>query len=106
MARIFNAASSFDRLWNTKVLKFNGVYLRDNLLKIKAGAYVTNLDEYESIVTHWIALHVTSNSRRVSYNTVYFDSFGVKHIPRKIRNLIGIENIKTNIYRENKYTIR
>ena len=29
--------------------KFNGVYSRDNLPKIKDGAYVINLDEYESI---------------------------------------------------------
>ena len=28
--------------------RFNGVYSRDNLPKIKNGAYVVNLDEYES----------------------------------------------------------
>ena len=32
--------------------RFNGVYLRDNLPKIKDGAYVINLDEYSDIVTH------------------------------------------------------
>ena len=32
--------------------KFIGVYLRNNLPKIKDGAYVTNLDDDESIVTH------------------------------------------------------
>ena len=36
--------------------KFNGVYSRNNLSKIKDGAYIINLDEYESIGTHWIAL--------------------------------------------------
>ena len=37
--------------------KFNGVYSRDNLQEIiKDGAYVTNLDEYSDIGTHWIAL--------------------------------------------------
>ena len=36
--------------------KFNGVYSRNNLPKKKDGAYVTNLDEYELIGTHWIAL--------------------------------------------------
>ena len=44
--RIFNAASSFT--------KFNGVYSRNELPKIKDRAYVTNLDEYKSIGTHWI----------------------------------------------------
>ena len=32
--------------------KFNGVYLRNNLPKTKDGAYVINIDEYESIGTH------------------------------------------------------
>ena len=47
--------------------KFNGVYSRNNLPKIKDGMYVINLDEYESIGTHWIALNVNAN------NTVYFE---------------------------------
>ena len=29
--------------------RFNGVYSRNSLLKINDGAYVINLDEYESI---------------------------------------------------------
>ena len=37
--------------------RFNDVFSRDNLPnKIKDGAYVTNLDEFEDIGTHWIAL--------------------------------------------------
>ena len=32
-------------------------------------------------------------------NIVYFDSFGVKHIPKEIKKLIGKKNIITNIYR-------
>ena len=51
--------------------KFNGIYLRNNLSKIKDGAYIINLDEYESIITHWIALYV--NVKKVTY----FDSLGV-----------------------------
>ena len=38
--------------------KFNGVYSRNNLFKIKDRAYIINLDEYESIGTHWIALEL------------------------------------------------
>ena len=30
-------------------IKFNGFYARNNLSKIKDGAYIINLDEYESI---------------------------------------------------------
>ena len=37
--------------------RFNGIFSRDSLFnKIKDGAYVTNLDEYEDIGTHCIAL--------------------------------------------------
>ena len=44
---------------------------------------VINLDEFKSIGTHWIALYVNSN------NIVYFDSFGVEHIPKEIKTFIG-----------------
>ena len=48
LARTFNATSSFNMFWNTKVLsnesKFNGVYSRNNLAKIKDEPYVINLD--------------------------------------------------------------
>ena len=56
--------------------KFNGVYSRNNLFKIKDEAYIINLDEHESIGTHWIELHVNAE------NVTYFDSFGVEHIPK------------------------
>ena len=38
--------------------KFDSAYSRNNLPKIKDGAYVINLDEFKSIGTHWIALYV------------------------------------------------
>ena len=74
--------------------RFNGVYCRDNLPKtIKNGAYVINLDEYADVGTHWIALYVKHNE------VVYFDSFGVEHVPKEIKRFIGHKNIKTNIFR-------
>ena len=36
--------------------KFNGVCSRNELPKIKTGTYVSNLDEFKSIGTYWIAL--------------------------------------------------
>ena len=73
--------------------KFNGVYSRNNLPKIKDRAYVINLDEYKSIGNHWIALYVHN------INVTYFDSFGVQDIPKDIKKFIGDKNIITNIYR-------
>ena len=60
--------------------RFIGVFSRDNLpKKIKDGAYVINLDEYRDIGTHWIALFCKKNE------IIYFDSFGVEHIPEEIK---------------------
>ena len=42
--------------------KFNGVYSRNNLPKIKDQAYVINLDEFKSIGAHWIALYVNAKN--------------------------------------------
>ena len=62
-------------------------------LKIKDGAYVINLDEYADVGTHWIALFCNRNE------IVYFDSFGVEHVPEEIKEFIGNKNIKANIFR-------
>ena len=51
--------------------KFNGIYSRNNLAKWKTGLYVINLDEYQSIETHWIALYVNGG------DVTYFDTFEV-----------------------------
>ena len=34
--------------------RFNGVYSRDNLTRIKDGTYIINLDKYSDIGTHWL----------------------------------------------------
>ena len=67
--------------------KFNGVYSRNKLPKIKDGAYVINLDEYKSIETHWI----------------YFNTFGSEHVLKEIKRFIGNKNIITNNYRIQAY---
>ena len=73
---------------------YNGVYSKNNLPKIKNGAYVINLNEYKSIETHWITLYVNAE------NVTYFDNFGVEHISKKIEKFIEKKiYIITNIYR-------
>ena len=74
--------------------RFNGVLSRNNLpKKIKNWAYVTNLDEYADVGTHWIAWFCNRNE------IVVFDSFGVEHAPEEIKKFIGNKNIKASIFR-------
>ena len=86
--------------------RFNGVYFRNNLTnKIKKGAYVISSDEYENTGTHWVSLFV-----KPKY-TIYFDSFGVEHIPKEINKFINndatklssLKRIKSNIFRIQAY---
>ena len=83
--------------------KCNGVYSRDNLLEIKDGTYVINLDEYSDIGTHWVALYVggaSSKDVQNNNNAIYFDSFRIEHIPKEIKAFINHPSYKeTNIFR-------
>ena len=57
--------------------KSNGVYSRDNLPdKIKDGAYVTHLDDYSDIETHWIALYALNDI------VTFSDCVGIEQIPK------------------------
>ena len=61
--------------------RFNGVFSRNNLpKKIKDGAY-------------WIALFCNRNE------IVYFNRFGVEHVPEETKEFVGNKNIKANIFR-------
>ena len=53
--------------------KFNSVYSKNNLPKIRDGAYLINLDEHKSIETRWTALYVNGN------NIIYFDGFSKRN---------------------------
>ena len=79
--------------------KVNAVYSTNNLPKTKDQAYVINLDMYESIETHWIALYVTNN------NITYFDSLEVEHILKEIKKFMGSKNIIANIHRRQPYDL-
>ena len=54
--------------------------------------HTKNLDEYTDVGTHWIALFCNKNE------TLYFDSFGVEHVPKEIKEFVGNKNIKANIF--------
>ena len=50
--------------------------------------YVLHLDEYADVGTHWIVLFCRKNE------IVYFNSFGVEHVPEEIKEIFGNKNIK------------
>ena len=62
------------------------VLIQNNLSKIKNGADIIYLDEYESTGTHWIALYENAE------NVTYLDSFGVEHVPKEVTNSLEISN--------------
>ena len=43
--------------------------------------------------THWIVLHISND------DAIYFDSFGVEHVPKEIKHFTGNKNMETNMYR-------
>ena len=73
--------------------------------KIQKGAYVINLDKYKNTGTHWVALFVKTNE------AIYFDSFGIEHIPIEINKFINndttksssLERIESTIFRIQAY---
>ena len=69
--------------------RFNGVFSRDSLPnKIKDGVFVINLDKHADIGTHLIALFCTE------IEVIYFDRYGVEHVPKKIEKIIEHKIIK------------
>ena len=61
--------------------------------QIKHGAFEINLDEYKDVGTQWIGLFFKRSE------IVYFDRFGVEHVPEEIKEFVENENIKANIFR-------
>ena len=55
-----------------------------------------NGNSLDSFVCEW-------NDKRASYNAIYFDSFGIEHIPKETKKFIGSKYIITNIYRIQAY---
>ena len=77
--------------------RFNGIHSRDNLPNIKGGAYVINFDECIEVGTHWLALYCQRSKvirpRPFKNSVIYFDSFGVEHIPKEFMAFIRLQNI-------------
>ena len=75
--------------------RFNGVFTRNDLPRIKDGAYVINLNDKKSKGKHWVSLFINRNT------AVYLDSFAVEYIPQEILTKSEINQLLT-IYLEYK----
>ena len=42
-------------------------------------------NEHADVGTLWIALYV------LNIEIIYFDSFGLEHVPKKMKNLLGVK---------------
>ena len=73
--------------------RFNDIFSRNNLPRIKGGAYVINLDDKNIKGTHWVSLFINKNKG------VYFDSFGIEYIPQEVLSKIKDKSITHNILR-------
>ena len=69
-----------DRIFNAVKSKFNGINLRNSLLKIKDGTNIVNLGECKSKGTQSIPLYANSD------NVTYFDSFWAEYFQKKLKN--------------------
>ena len=73
--------------------RFNGVFSRKNLPRIKNRAYSINLDDKNNEGTHWVSFFLDRDTG------VYFDSFGIEYIPQEVLNKIRDKSITHNILR-------
>ena len=68
--------------------RFNEVYSRDNLPKIKDGANVINLDEYSDIETHSIALYALNNNSIMLFILIVLE---LNIFQKQFKNLLEIK---------------
>ena len=57
------------------------------------GGYIINLDDLGKNGTHWVAMYVKKN------RAIYFDSFGVEHLPEELKKVLSSKNVELNLYR-------
>ena len=72
--------------------QIGGNYSRNNLLNVKDGTCVINV-QYNSVEIHWIDLYVNGD------NATYFDDYGVEIFQNKFKKFIDDRNITENIFR-------
>ena len=94
---IFSPAHPLSNIEITKYLnyepRFNGVFSRDKLPRIKDEAYVIIPNHKQSKLAHQISLFIDRNT------AVYFDSFGIEYTPQEVLRKIKDNSTTHNIFR-------
>ena len=67
------------------------------ILQNRGWKQLLNLDKFKLIRNHGIAFYVNGS------NIIYFDSFGVKHVPREVKKFSKSENAIANVNRTQAY---
>ena len=79
--------------------RFNGVFERDNLPRIKGRVYVINLDNKQSEGTYCVSLFIDKHA------ALYFDSFGIEYFPQEVLNKIQDKSITPKIFNYKPMTL-
>ena len=74
--------------------RFSDLFSRNNLPRIKDGAYALNLVHKNSQKTHSVLEHIDRNS------AVHFEFSRIEYIPQEVLNKIKDKSITQNIFRK------
>ena len=99
--RVFSFAPSFkqygdyfnDTNYFNDEPRFDSVFSRNKLARIKDGAYVINFNDTISKGTLWVWLFIDRNT------AVYFHYFGNEYIPQEVLTKVKDKSITHNIFR-------
>ena len=89
--KIIQSTNQITNYFNCKP-RFNDIFSRNNLPRIKNGVYVINLDDKKSKGTYWVSLFIDGN------RAAYFDSFGIEYIPQDVLSKTKDKSITHNIF--------
>ena len=73
--------------------RFNGVFSRSNLPKVKDGASAINLNDKKKLKEHIALLFIDRNT------AVCFDSFEIEYIPLEVLKTIRDKSITHNMFK-------
>ena len=75
-------------------------FQKNNLPRIKDGAYAINFDDkklgHKKLGTYWVSLFINRNT------AVYFDPFGIEYNPQEVLNNIKDKSVTHSVIQDNE----